>query len=184
MTDSEILALIGQGDMKSFETLVGRYKKKAYYIALGLVGDADEAYDISQEAFIRVYRSAKRFDTSKEFFSWFYVILANLSRNLIKRRAVRTAHAREVQADAASNRQSLWMGNPEELMEVDETRQKVWEGIEQLPFNFREIIILRHFEELSYEEITKLLSIPRGSVMSRLYYARRKLKQILEANGG
>jgi len=181
LTDSELIERLQRGEMRSFETLVNRYKKRAFYLALGLVGDADEAHDISQEAFIRVYRSVKRFDTSKEFFSWFYVIVSNLARNQLKKRAVRTAHARDLQADSSSIKYSQTRSNPEVLMQADETKHQIWKGIEKLPFNFREIIILRHFEDLSYDEIARLLKIPKGSVMSRLYYARLKLKQIIEA---
>lgn len=165
--------------MQAFEALVERHRQRAVGVALKLVGDKDEAADISQEAFIRVYRAVKRFDTQKEFFSWFYVILSNLARNRLKKRKVRTKYAREQQADTESILHSQTRSTPDTLMEADETKQRVWQAVEQLPFNFREIIVLRHFEDLSYEEIAKLLNIPIGSVMSRLYYARLKLKDIL-----
>lgn len=177
--DSALLTLIQQGDMQAFEALVERHRQRAVGVALKLVGDKDEAADISQEAFIRVYRAVKRFDTQKEFFSWFYVILSNLARNRLKKRKVRTKYAREQQADTESILHSQTRSTPDTLMEADETKQRVWQAVEQLPFNFREIIVLRHFEDLSYEEIAKLLNIPIGSVMSRLYYARLKLKDIL-----
>jgi RNA polymerase sigma-70 factor (ECF subfamily) len=170
--------------MQAFEALVERHRQRAVGVALKLVGDPDEAADISQEAFIRVYRAVKRFDTQKEFFSWFYVILSNLARNRLKKRKVRTKYAREQQADTESILHSQTRGTPDTLMEADETKQRVWAAIERLPFNFREIIILRHFEDLSYDEIAKLLNIPIGSVMSRLYYARLKLKDILGSDDG
>ncbi|MCK4857407.1 MAG: sigma-70 family RNA polymerase sigma factor [candidate division Zixibacteria bacterium] len=180
LTDPQLAELMQRGDMKAFEVLVERYRQKAFYLALGLVGDADEAADVSQEAFIRVYRAAKRFDTSEDFFGWFYVILSNLARNRIKKRQVRAAHVRQEQADTDAIRHRQSRSNPDLLLEADETKKLVWEAIERLPYNFREIIILRHFEELPYGEIAGLLDIPIGSVMSRLYYARLKLKTILE----
>ncbi len=170
--------------MQAFEALVERHRQRAVGVALKLVGDPDEAADISQEAFIRVYRAVKRFDTQKEFFSWFYVILSNLARNRLKKRKVRTKFAREQQADTESILHSQTRGTPDAVLEADETKQRVWQAIEQLPFNFREIIILRHFEDLSYEEIARMLNIPIGSVMSRLYYARLKLKEVLGSDDG
>lgn len=184
LDDSALLTQIQDGDMQAFEALVERHRARAVSVALKLVGDPDEAADISQEAFIRVYRAIKRFDTRKEFFSWFYVILSNLARNRLKKRRVRTRYAREQQADVEGIHHSQTRTTPDLLVEADETKQRVWEAIAQLPFNFREIIVLRHFEDLSYEEIAGLLNIPIGSVMSRLYYARLKLKQILGSDDG
>lgn len=184
MDDAALAALMQQGDMCAFEALVERHRKKAFYLALGLVGNPDDAADVSQEAFIRVYRAARRFDTTKDFFTWFYVILSNLARNRIKKRQVRTTYARQEQSDGELIRHRQTRNNPELLLEADETKKQVWEAIGALPYNFREIIILRHFEDLTYDEIARLLNIPVGSVMSRLYYARLKLKQILEASDG
>lgn len=180
LEDGPLAAMMQQGDMKAFETLVERHRQRAFYLALGLVGDRDEAADLSQEAFVRAYRAARRFDTTKDFFTWLYVIIANLARNWHKKRQVRSTFARSEQSDQAAIDMRQQHDNPELLLESDETKAQVWGAIEQLPFKFREIIILRHFEELSYEDIADLLEIPLGSVMSRLYYARKKLKQILE----
>ena len=182
LDDGRLAAMMQSGDMKAFETLVERHRQRAFYLALGLVGNRDDAADLSQEAFIRAYRAARRFDTSKDFFTWLYVIIANLSRNWHKKRQVRLTHARSEQADREGIRSQQDYGNPEALLEADETKAQVWAAIEELPFKFREIIILRHFEEVPYDEIASLLEMPLGSVMSRLYYARRKLKQILEAD--
>ncbi|MFH2054615.1 MAG: sigma-70 family RNA polymerase sigma factor [bacterium] len=180
LDDEHLAAMMQQGDMRAFETLVERHRQRAYYLALGLVGDRDDAADLSQEAFVRVYRAARRFDTTKDFFTWVYVIIANLARNWHKKRQVRSTFSRAEQADQESIRSRQERDNPEILLQTDETKAQVWRAIEALPFKFREIIILRHIEELPYEEIASLLEIPLGSVMSRLYYARRKLRQILE----
>lgn len=178
-TDNELMIMAKTGDKYAFEGLVNRYKKKAYYLALKLVGDPADASDISQEAFIRVYRARTRFDQNKSFFSWFYTIIANLSRNHIKKGAVRQDYRKTVQEEsrAKSLRESP---SPEKLMETDQTKEMVWKAIEKLSFEHREIIVLRHFEDLSYEEIADTIGVPVGSVMSRLYYARKKLKEILE----
>lgn len=175
--DSELMTALQKGNKMAFNVLVERYKKKAYYIALGLVGDPDEAYDLSQEAFIRVYNARKRFDRKRPFFSWFYAILSNLAKNHIKKRAVRTEYARQVKDEHNPTQGDV--DSPDLIIEADETKREVWAAIEKLSYDHREIIILRHFEDMSYDEIAKMLDIPTGSVMSRLYYARKKIREIL-----
>lgn len=175
--DSELMIAVKKGNQKAFRVLVERYKKKAYFIALGLVGDSDDAYDLSQEAFIRIYNARKRFDSGKPFFSWFYTILSNLSKNQIKKKSVRTDYARQAKEEYDPKMDNCTA--PDALVEADESKAAVWAAIEKLSYDHREVIVLRHFEDMSYEEIAGLLGIPVGSVMSRLYYARKKLRDLL-----
>jgi RNA polymerase sigma-70 factor (ECF subfamily) len=175
--DSDLMIAVQSGKTMAFNVLVERYKKKAYYIALGLVGDPDEAYDLSQEAFIRVYNARKSYDRDRPFFSWFYAILSNLAKNYMKKKAVRSEYARQVKAEYDPRRHHS--SSPDIIVEADETKREVWAAIEKLSYDHREIIILRHFEDLPYDEIARLLGIPIGSVMSRLYYARKKLRETL-----
>ncbi len=177
MDDAQLMVSVQEGDPIALRLLVERYKRKAYYTALKLVGDADEAYDLSQEAFIRVYNARRRYDHSRPFYSWFYAILSNLAKNHLKKRSVRANYAASVRS--AKDAEIDTHDSPEVLVEADETKQAVWAAIEKLSYEHREIIILRHFEDMSYEEIAKLLRIPVGSVMSRLYYARKRLRELL-----
>jgi RNA polymerase sigma-70 factor (ECF subfamily) len=142
------------------------------------VGDSDEAMDVSQEAFIRVYRARKKYDETKSFFSWFYTILSNLAKNCLKKGRVRAEYRKTVQNKKMPNDNGRAF-SPDLILEADETKRLVWEAIEKLSFEHREIIVLRHFEDFSYEEIAKAVGVPIGSVMSRLYYARKQLKEIL-----
>jgi RNA polymerase sigma-70 factor (ECF subfamily) len=182
LTDEEVMGMVKCNDMHAFEALVERYKKKAYHLALKLVGDSADAKDISQEAFIRIYRARKRYDQNKPFFSWFYTIIANLARNHLKKGKVRLEYrkTRYDEKQAVGAELSL---SPEFILESDQTKAMVWKAIDRLSFEHREIIVLRHFEDLSYEEIAKALDIPVGSVMSRLYYARKRLKELLGNSG-
>jgi RNA polymerase sigma-70 factor (ECF subfamily) len=170
--DDKLMAAVRKDSSIAMKVLVDRYKKKAYYIALGLVGDHDEASDLSQEAFIRIYNARRNYDQSKPFFSWFYTILSNLARNHLKKRSVRSEYAR--QTKDAYNPKLQTPTAPDVIIESDEARTAVWEAIEGLSYDHREVIILRHFEDMSYEDIAKLVGVPVGSVMSRLYYARKK----------
>ncbi len=175
--DAQLMTAVQRGDPAAFRILVEKYKRKAYFLALKLVGDSADAYDLSQEAFIRVYNARRRYDRDRPFFSWFYAILSNLAKNHLRKRSVRSEYAAQVRraGDEALDESVA----PDSIVEADETRKALWAAIEKLSFDHREIIILRHFEDMPYEDIAKLLGIPVGSVMSRLYYARKKLRELL-----
>jgi RNA polymerase sigma-70 factor (ECF subfamily) len=175
--DAQLMVAVQAGDPGAFRILVERYKKKAYYLALKLVGDRNDAYDLSQEAFIRVYNARRRYDHTRPFYSWFYAILSNLAKNHLKRRYVRSEYAALLRKSADADMDAR--STPDERICAEETRAAVWSAIEKLSYEHREVIILRHFEDMAYEDIARLLGIPAGSVMSRLYYARKKLRELL-----
>ena len=169
-----------KGDAKAFEYLVKKYMRRAYFIALGLVGQHDAALDLSQEAFVRVYRHRRRFDPNRRFFPWFYQILKNLCFNWLREQRANPHVALEELKEHDENGGSALFFNPDLIAERDAVKDRVWQAISSLKPHDREIIILRHFQELSYREISEVLSCNEGTVMSRLYYARRALKKKLE----
>jgi len=175
LDDISLITAIQEGKKAAMKHLVDKYKRKAYYLALGMVGNKDEAYDISQEAFIRVFKSARRFDVSQRFFPWFYAILANLCKDTLQRREKR--ESKEIDIDDATFL-LVEERNPETKFIRQEEAACLRKAIMQLDFEDREIIMLKHFRDLSYDEIAKLLKIPKGTVMSRLYYARKKLAKL------
>ena len=176
---------LGRGvSAPAFEEIVNRYMKDAYFIALGMVGNADDAEEISQEAFIRAYRHIDKLNNKRAFFPWFYQILRNLCfTHLSKRKKRRMA---QLDDEAAQNLRSEDDDcYPEAIMERNEEKDMVWRAIGQLDEKHREVIILRHFQNMSYEDIAESLYCNKGTVTSRLYYARKKLKEILsEEKGG
>lgn len=174
--DANLMVRIRKGDQTAMRELVERYKVKAYHLALGMVGNKDEAFDISQEAFIRVHRSAGKFNPDRQFFPWFYSIIANLSKDCLKRRE----RWESKQIDIDDNDFLLVVEtNPEKIVLKKEQARNLRKAIMQLDFSSREIVMLKHFRDLSYDRIAEILKIPKGTVMSRLYYARRKLAEIL-----
>lgn len=173
--DNNLIAEIVEGDKTAMRALVDKYKRKAYFLALGMVGNSDEAMDISQEAFIRVFKSAGKFDRNQKFFPWFYSIVANLCKDTLSRREKRDAKA----VDLDENDFLLIdESNPEAKMIRKEEAQILKQALGSLSFEDREIIVLKHFRDTPYDEIAKLLNIPKGTVMSRLYYARKKLAKL------
>jgi len=177
--DSALIMNIRTGSKSALQQLVEKHKKTAYRMALGLVGNKDDAFDISQEAFLRVYRSADTFDEKQPFLPWFYTIIANLCRTWLRRRS--THDNRMVDIDTATHL-LVSSDNPEAALIQKETSQLLNRALMELPFGDREIITLQHFRGMSYDEIALLLNIPRGTVMSRLYYSRKKLATIMRQN--
>jgi RNA polymerase sigma-70 factor (ECF subfamily) len=180
-TDSALIQSMRSGDKKAFQLLVERHKRMAYQTALGLVGNRDDAFDISQEAFLRAYRSASTYKEDQPFLPWFYTIIANLARTWLKRRSV--TKARDVDIDdvhylVASD------DSPEEALIEREEIDRLRASLIKLPFDDREIVTLYHFRNMSYDEIAELLAIPRGTVMSRLYYARKRLARLMGGDHG
>ncbi|MGB2698669.1 MAG: RNA polymerase sigma factor [Candidatus Zixiibacteriota bacterium] len=174
--DENLILLCQKGKIRAFETLVNRYKKNAYFIALGLVGNSDDAFDLSQEAFVRVYKSINKYNGRSKFFPWFYTILTNLCKNHLKKQNVRKKYlSNEIAREKLTQTQES-----EGESEKESLKQKLLDEIDKLPYKFKEVIVLKHFRGFSYKEISETLGIPVGSVMSRLYYARKKLKENLK----
>jgi RNA polymerase sigma-70 factor (ECF subfamily) len=179
--DVALLMDIRTGDKKALALLVEKYKKTAYRMALGLVGNRDDALDISQEVFLRIYNSAKTFDTSQPFLPWFYKIISNLCRTWLRKRSARDN--KMVAYDQAAFLVADET-NPEKSLLAKEQVSRLQEALLKLSFEEREIITLQHFRGMTYEEIAELLGIPKGTVMSRLYYARKKLAKLMRQNDG
>jgi RNA polymerase sigma-70 factor, ECF subfamily len=164
-----------KGDQQAYGVIVNHYKEQAYSIALGYVGSMDDAYDLSQDAFIKAYKHIRAFDLSKSFFNWFYQILKRICLNFIRDKKTHF-NSDAVEADKLISKDLT----PEEQNEQKEIQKLVWEAIGNLSVEAREIIILKEFKEMSYKEIAALLEIPEGTVMSRLYHARKALKREIE----
>ncbi len=158
-----------------FEALVKAIMKRAYYTALGLMGCHDMAMELSQEAFLRAYKHFDRFDQSKNFFTWYYKFLKNLCLNAIQ--------------DKKNKKESFLESVSQESLSVDpvvafdgsELKFMLEDSLMKLSIDDREIITLREFEGMNYKEIADLLSVPIGTVMSRLYFARKKLSDMMKS---
>lgn len=169
-----------RGERAAFGELVTRYMQRAYYTALGLVGNHDDALDLSQEAFARAFRARATIDAERPFFPWLYQIIRRLCFN-----HTRDQRSRRLKLEAAGSWLSdTTMGrrplSPDQAAERAELRAHVGAAIERLPEREREALVLREFEELRYREIAEVLGIPIGTVMSRLYRARRSLARDIE----
>ena len=168
ISEAEAIERVKKGDKEAYQVIVESYKEKAYYIALSFVHNSQDALDISQEAFIKAFRKIKKFDNRRPFFPWFYKLLKNLCLDFLKR-------SRKMEEVPLNGVQIL-----KTEKEDREMKKILWEGIGCLPIDQREIILLRYFQQLSYQEIADIIEKPIGTVMSSLYYAKKHLKKILE----
>jgi len=181
-SDAQLIRRAQSGDTPAFGELVERYMRRAYYAALGLVGSPDDALDLSQEAFTRAFRARERLDPERPFYAWLYQILRRLCFNFVRDR-----RSRREKLDAAEPwivEQAAERGaaeNPEARAEQAETRRRVVRALESMPEREREMLVLKEFEDLRYREIAELVGVPIGTVMSRLYSARRRLAATLDA---
>ncbi|MEZ4648158.1 MAG: sigma-70 family RNA polymerase sigma factor [Candidatus Eisenbacteria bacterium] len=169
--ERDLILRCQRGEKAAFEPIVTKYMRRAAAFALGWVGNRDDALDLSQEAFARAYRALGRFDADRPFYPWFHRILRNLCINHIGR----SRYKREIPLEDAIPVRS-GISSPQEDAERSELRKLVWEGIARVSEQDREILILREFQDLSYTEIADVLEIPKGTVMSRLHNARRRLR--------
>jgi len=167
------------GRKQAYEALVRHYMTDAYLTAYGFVGNAEDARDLSQEAFIKAYQARDSFDAARPFYPWFYRVLKNHCLNFIKRgrRATMQLHYED---NPERERFAADTPTPLETLEREERRRLVRAAVDMLSADHREIIVLKNFKGCSYKEISDTLDIPMGTVMSRLYYARRALKEIIE----
>lgn len=174
--DRPLILRVRDGDRAAFGSLVERHMRRAYYAALSLVGSHDDALDLSQEAFVRAFRARASLDPERPFYPWLYQILRRLCFNFTRD----TVTHRRLLGEASSwladgMRERAEAVNPARRLEREELRARVAAAVEKLPARLREVLVLREFEGLKYREIAELLEIPIGTVMSRLYDARRAL---------
>ena len=155
------------GDAAAFEEIVGRYQQVLFTVAVRMLGDEEDARDAAQNTFVKVFEKLGTYDARHRFFSWIYRILVNECLNVRRRpSAVRTTAPLE--EDAVQGRDA-------DLVEAAERRAAVKKAILELPELYREVIVLRHFAALSYDEMSEAIGIPQKTVKSRLYSARQQL---------
>ena len=170
-----------RGDARAFGVLVERYMRRAYYAALGLIGSPEDAMDLSQEAFVRAFRARHRLDPERPFYAWLYQIIRRLCFNHTRDRRTRKRRLRDASEWLVDQSEATTSGyNPGRAAERKEAQRRVRAAIEELPEREREVLVLKEFEGLRYREIADLVGIPIGTVMSRLYTARKRLAAALE----
>ena len=172
--DKDLVKRCLKGDQKAFEMLLDRYQKPVYNLALRMVNDIDDAADLTQTVFIKAYEKFSSYNDRFKFYSWLYKIAVNTSLNFVEKNK---------RQDLLGDRDVL-QGSPlEEEIESLERVEKLEEAILELRPEYRIVIVLRHFHDLSYDEMGIILDIPEKTVKSRLFAARQMLKDLLSKSG-
>lgn len=184
--EDQLVERVRNGDGDSFEELVLENQTKVYNLALRMVGNEDDAFDMSQEAFIKAYNSILSFRGDCRFSVWLYRLTTNVCLDYLRSEA-RRSHVSLSYQDDADDEKELEIPDerfsPETAAEKKELREAVNRGLMKLPQDYRAILLLREIDGLSYEEIGQALDIEEGTVKSRIFRARRKLCTILSADG-
>lgn len=182
--DRSLIERAAKGDARAFRELVGRHQRKAHAVAYGIVRNAEDAREVTQDAFMRVYRHLNDFEGQASFSTWLYRIVVNLSIDLIRRKAPGKKAVElddRTELDGAPHELLPYRGDRDPFVSLDRSRivAAVQQCLDQLPEYHRTIIVLREVEGLSYEEIAEVMEVPKGTVMSRLFHARRKMQKLL-----
>jgi RNA polymerase sigma-70 factor (ECF subfamily) len=185
--DLTLVQRVRSGDQRAFKALVERYQRKVYSIALGMLKDKEEARDVAQEAFIKVYKYLEHFKGDASFYTWIYRITVNICIDVMRRKGnVKSDHV-EFDETIATDTAEANIGalgtrlgtNPQKSMLRKELAEKIQAALAEVPEKHRAILLLREVEGMSYEDLSRTLGIPKGTVMSRLFHARLKVQKIL-----
>lgn len=182
--DDRLVTQCRAGDEVAFRQLVQRYQRKVYGVALGMLRDAEDAMDLTQEAFVKVYKHIDRFKGGSSFYTWLYRIVVNLCIDHLRRagryRVVEYDDARVREPDGQDDIVPTTFDlHPERVAGRRELQQWVGEALENLSPNHRAVILMREVEGLSYTEMAKVMNCSKGTIMSRLFHARRNMQKAL-----
>jgi len=177
-----------RGEREAYDELVKHLRSKAYALAHSLVGSRDDAMELCQETFLKIYRARETFRDEDPFLPWFHRILRNTCYSFLRERGRASERSVSALPPGADSDEGDWqihdtdMPAPSQELEQDERAQLFQKALKRLSAHDREILVLRHYQELSYKEIATTLSIPEGTVMSRLFHARRRLRENLPSS--
>ena len=174
-----------KGDALAFEQLVIKYRSKVFSMIFGMVQNEQDAWDLAQEGFIKAWRSIHRFKGQASFYTWLYRIVTNVAIDSLRRKGLKkTAEFDDQIAANEVEPGSKTLPTPDPLphhgLEREEIRQRIEQAISKLSPEHRAVIVMKEIEELQYNEIAEALGCSIGTVMSRLFYARKKLQTLLK----
>ena len=182
MDDVALWKAAQRGDMRAFEELVARHRDKVYARAFSMVRNEEDAIDLSQEAWVKAWQRLKQFQGDSSFLTWMTRIVINLCLDKLrkqKRERAESIENLEEESGGVERQMPTVTVNPTERLERSELRQRIDKALGQLSYEHRTVLILHEFEDLEYKEIAKRMQCSIGTVMSRLFYARRKMAALM-----
>jgi RNA polymerase sigma-70 factor (ECF subfamily) len=180
--DGRLVERFLRGDTHAFELLFRKHQSYAFNVAYGLVGNSEDAADITQEAFLRVHRNMERFRGDASFTTWLYRVVVNLAITELRRRTrSRTLLMEDIAPADAWRSEEEAEDTPALHLEIDEERETVQQVLRHLPADYRAVLVLRHFQQLAYEEMCQVLGLTMSQVKTRLHRARKMFKERYQA---
>jgi RNA polymerase sigma-70 factor, ECF subfamily len=182
VSDEKLVKAAQRGDMPAFEELVARHRDKIYARAFSMMRSEEDAVDLSQEAWVKGWQRLKQFQGDSSFVTWMTRIVINLCLDQLrkqKRQRSESIESLEEESGGVERQMPTVVINPTEGLERRELRQRIDKALGQLSYEHRTVLILHEFEELEYKEIAKRMECSIGTVMSRLFYARRKMANLM-----
>lgn len=182
--DRNLVEAAKRGDRNAFQTLFHRNHRRAYALALGIVRHPDDALDVVQDAFIKAYKHLDRFAGDSSFFTWLYRIVTNLAIDHLRKRR----RAQSVPLDPQQSRDEVAVdallpapltGHPSRALMDKQIRNRIDAALDELSENHRAVLVMRELEGLSYDEMARAMGCSKGTIMSRLFHARRNMQQQL-----
>ncbi|MEN0067598.1 MAG: sigma-70 family RNA polymerase sigma factor [Myxococcota bacterium] len=185
--DLAMIEAVLEGDGTAYRGLVEKYQERVYAMVYGMIRNREDARDLTQEAFVKAFRKLSSFRKESGFYTWLYRIAMNLAVDFTRSRKRReTAGFDEGVAtrDSSGNVAELHHGDsPAKRIERQQLFEQIMGAMEKLSEDQKQVVLLRELEGLSYKEIADIMEIPEGTVMSRLFYARKKLQKLLQSEG-
>ena len=181
-SDESLVKASQKGDTSAFEELVSRHRDKIYARAFSMMRNEEDAIDLSQEAWVKGWQKLKQFQGESSFATWMTRITINLCLDYIrkqKRRSAESIEAMDEESGGVERHMPVVTINPTERLERGELRQRIDRALDELSEAHRTVLVLHEFENLEYKNIAKTMNCSIGTVMSRLFYARRKMAALL-----
>lgn len=186
LSDAEIVRRFKNGEHHLFDILVQRYSNKAYQIAYGVLGHREDSEEVAQDVFIRIYKALPKFRGDSEFTTWMYRIAMNLARNKYRYNKSRGAKRKiSMQATIGDDDKRTLIQIPEKRLSpddqagLDEYQRNIMREIDNLPPLYRDALVLRNIDQMSYEKIAEVLDCKLGTIKSRIARAREELRKRL-----
>jgi RNA polymerase sigma-70 factor, ECF subfamily len=181
-SDDKLVRAAQRGDMAAFEVLVARHRDKIYARAFSMMRSEEDAIDLSQEAWVKGWQRLKQFQRESSFVTWMTRIVINLCLDQLRKQKRHRAESIELldeESGGVERQMPIVTVNPTAGLERRELRQRIDKALGQLSYEHRTVLVLHEFEELEYKEIAKRMECSIGTVMSRLFYARRKMANLM-----